>query len=148
MDRLSTKARSRLMASVRRKDTKPEMLLRRALHKLGYRYRINQRSLPGSPDLVFAKRRVVIFVHGCFWHDHSGCRFATKPKSQAAFWADKFRANKERDSRAYMALKSTGWKTLVVWECALKGASLGKTILKADRWLKRPSPAYLELSSS
>ena len=144
MDHLEPSARSRLMAGVRQRDTKPELILRSALHRLGYRYRVNQRRLPGSPDLVFAGRRAVIFVHGCFWHDHSGCKFATKPKSQVEFWSEKFRANKERDQRNYAALKADGWKTLVVWECSLKGVNLSKTIEQTAEWLIRPT-TYREL---
>lgn len=144
MDHLEPNARSRLMAAVRQRDTKPELTLRKALHRLGYRYRVNQRRLPGSPDLVFAGRQAVIFVHGCFWHDHAGCKFSTKPKSQVEFWAEKFRTNKARDRRNYATLKADGWKTLVIWECALKAPSFNKTIERTAAWLEHPT-VYREL---
>jgi len=144
MDRLDAQARSRLMAAVKQRDTKPEMQLRRALHRIGFRYRVNQRHLPGSPDLVFKRRRAVIFVNGCFWHDHEGCKYATKPKSQIEFWAGKFAANRARDRRNYAMLKAEGWKTLVVWECALKGHCFPKTVERATAWLARPT-SYREL---
>ena len=103
------------MARVKQRNTKPELLLRRALHRLGFRYRVNDRRLPGSPDLVFPSRRAVIFVNGCFWHDHAGCRFATKPRTRVKFWREKFRENKKRDRRNYAALNDEGWRVLIVW---------------------------------
>jgi len=127
------------MAAVKQRGTRPEMLLRRALHRFGFRYRVNQRRLPGSPDLVFKRRRAVIFVNGCFWHDHEGCKYATKPKSQIEFWVGKFAANRARDRRNYAMLKAEGWKTLVVWECALKGPSFSKTVERVAVWLERPT---------
>jgi DNA mismatch endonuclease (patch repair protein) len=136
MDRLDKEARSRLMAAVKQRDTKPEMLLRHALHRLGYRYRVNQRTLSGSPDLVFRSRRAVIFVNGCFWHDHEGCKYATKPKSRIEFWTEKLRTNRERDRRNYAALRAEGWRLLVVWECALKGTKLAETVTKVAEWLE------------
>jgi len=123
------------MGRVRQRDTKPELLLRRALHRLGFRYRVNQRSLPGSPDLVFRSRKAVVFVNGCFWHDHTGCRFATKPQARAEFWEEKFKANRARDQRNYAALEVDGWRTLIVWECSLKGPKLGMTIKRVAKWL-------------
>src|SRR4051812_42921821 len=103
------------MAPVRQRDTKPDLSVRRGLHTLGYRYRVSVRDLPGSPDLVFPSRRAVIFVHGCFWHDHRGCRFATKPRTRIAFWQDKFAGNRRRDRKNYGLLKEKGWRVLVVW---------------------------------
>lgn len=108
------------MASVGQRDTGPEMRLRRALHRLGLRYRLHDRKLPGSPDLVFPRFRSAVFVHGCFWHVHKGCKFATEPESRKDFWREKFEANQKRDRKNYDSLLATGWRVLVVWECAIK----------------------------
>ena len=120
MDKVDKETRSKIMSKVGQKATGPEMKLRRALHKLGFRYRVNVRKLPGSPDLVFPKYKAVIFVHGCFWHRHEGCKYATTPKSRIEFWEAKFKANVERDRRNVEALLNDGWRVMVVWECALK----------------------------
>lgn len=139
MDTVDRKTRSRIMASVGQRDTGPEMCLRRILHRHGLRYRLHDRSLPGSPDLVFPRFQSVVFVHGCFWHVHEGCKFATRPSSRKEFWKEKFDANQKRDRRNYDALAASGWRVLVVWECAIKGRKeneldkLGKTVA---RWLK------------
>lgn len=113
--------RSRMMAGIRGKDTRPEMVVRRALHARGFRYRLNVRSLPGAPDLVFPKRRAVIFIHGCYWHRHEGCRYATTPATNTEFWASKFAGNVARDARNVRDLRSAGWRVGIIWECALKG---------------------------
>lgn len=119
-DTMSRKERSRRMALVRSADTKPEMLVRRLIHGMGYRYRLHRRGLPGTPDLVFVSRRAVVFVHGCFWHRHAGCPLARLPKSRTDFWTPKLEANRERDDRNVVALESQGWRVLTVWECELK----------------------------
>ena len=111
-----------MMAGIRGKDTIPEMLVRRAAHALGYRFRLNRRDLPGSPDLVFPRLRKVIFVHGCYWHRHPGCRLAYEPKSNQEFWHAKFQANRTRDQRALSNIVSAGWDPLVVWECETRDA--------------------------
>lgn len=108
------------MASVGQRDTGPEMRLRCILHRHGLRYRLHDRSLLGSPDLVFPRFGSVVFVHGCFWHVHDGCKLATKPSSRKEFWKEKFEANRKRDRRNYDALAASGWRVLVVWECAIK----------------------------
>jgi DNA mismatch endonuclease, patch repair protein len=108
------------MALVRSRDTKPEMRVRRALHAAGLRYRLHDRRLPGSPDLVFPSRRVALFVHGCFWHRHAGCSAARLPKSRLEFWEPKLEGNVSRDQRQREALEATGWTVLVVWECETK----------------------------
>lgn len=105
------------MARIGGRDTKPEMVVRRILHGLGYRYRLHARDLPGRPDIVFRGRRKVIFVHGCFWHQHEGCKDANVPKTRTAFWQAKFKGNRERDRASLQALCREGWGTLVVWEC-------------------------------
>jgi DNA mismatch endonuclease Vsr len=112
--------RRALMQRVRRRDTAPEMGVRRLLHRLGYRYRLHRRDLPGSPDIVFPARRKVLFVHGCFWHRHPGCRLATFPKTRREFWGEKFTQNVERDRRKVEELRSAGWAVCVVWQCELE----------------------------
>lgn len=122
MDTVSRGTRSRIMASVRQRDTGPEILLRSALHKSGLRYRVHVKELPGTPDLVFPSFRAVIFVHGCYWHDH-GCYKSTRPKSHREFWDAKFHANRTRDQRNINRLRDYLWRVMVIWECALLGKS-------------------------
>lgn len=109
--------RSALMRRVRGKDTAPERAVRQVAHSLGYRFRLHRRALPGTPDLTFPGLRKVIFVHGCFWHQHPGCRRATTPKARVAYWREKFQRNRERDLRNVASLQALGWDVLVVWEC-------------------------------
>lgn len=113
-------ARSALMRSVRVRDTGAELAVRRLLHGDGYRYRLHAGDLPGKPDIVFRQRRKVIFVHGCFWHRHNGCRRASMPKTRVEFWSEKFDRNRRRDNQVQRALTDMGWKFLVVWECQVK----------------------------
>ena len=123
--------RSALMSRVKAKDTKPELSVRRLAHGLGYRYRLHRRDLPGSPDLVFPGRRKALFVHGCFWHRHQGCRKTTMPKTRAKFWQRKFDDNVRRDERVIAALRDLGWDVLVVWECeTLDEDLLRRTLLE------------------
>lgn len=128
-DHVTPERRSFIMSSVRSKDTKQELLVRRALHKLGYRYRVHRRDLPGSPDLVFPSRKKVIFVHGCFWHGH-GCQWGRLPKSKLDYWKPKIEANRERDKRNLTALREAGWSVNVVWQCELRNmeATLNRII--------------------
>ena len=119
MDIVNTATRSRMMAGIRSKDTRPEMLVRRFLHANGFRYRLHVPTLPGRPDIVLARYRIALFVHGCFWHQHSGCRFATIPASNTDRWLEKFAANKTRDEKNIEALVKLGWQVIVVWECGL-----------------------------
>jgi len=112
-----TPFRSSLMKKVRQRDTRPEIVVRRTAHTLGYRFRLHRRDLPGSPDLVFPRHTVAVFVHGCFWHRHPGCRYASTPKNNSEFWNDKFRRNVERDARKESELRDLGWRVLVIWEC-------------------------------
>jgi DNA mismatch endonuclease (patch repair protein) len=137
MDTVDPQTRSKIMASVGQKDTGAELLLRRALHKIGLRYRLHDRSLPGSPDLVFPCFRAVVFVHGCYWHSH-GCYKSTVPKSRRIFWTDKFTANRSRDAKNVNLLLDDRWRVLTVWECALKGktAQPSSAVVKAVKsWL-------------
>lgn len=117
-DRVS-EVRSRNMAAIKGKDTKPEMLVRRALHRAGFRYRLHVRELPGRPDIVLPKYRLVIFVHGCFWHHHR-CPAFVWPKTRAAFWREKIEGNAKRDRKVRAALRASGWTPIVVWECELE----------------------------
>ncbi|MBN9092744.1 very short patch repair endonuclease [Pandoraea pnomenusa] len=119
MDTLTPAERSARMALVRAKDTKPELLVRRLVHGMGYRYRLHRRDLPGTPDLVFLGRSKVIFIHGCFWHRHARCALARLPKSRGDFWLPKLTANAERDARNVRALRRLGWSVLTIWECQL-----------------------------
>ena len=119
-DIVDAQTRSRLMAGIRGKDTKPELALRRALHRRGYRYRLHNPKLPGKPDIVFTSRRAVIMVHGCFWHAHN-CDLFRWPSTRELFWRNKINRNRDRDSEVQRALEALGWRIMVVWECALKG---------------------------
>jgi DNA mismatch endonuclease, patch repair protein len=117
MDRVSVEQRSRNMARIRSGNTRPEMVVRKLLHGMGYRYRLHVSLLPGTPDLVFPSRRCILLVHGCYWHRHRGCRFAFTPKSHTDFWMQKFEKNVDRDSRVIEQLRENGWRVLVVWGC-------------------------------
>jgi DNA mismatch endonuclease, patch repair protein len=116
-DIVTPEKRSAMMAAVRGKNTKPELIVRQLVHRAGYRFRLHRRDLPGAPDLVLPSRRVAIFVHGCFWHGHSGCRYATVPKTRREFWLAKVKANRLRDARAKRALQKSDWRVIVIWEC-------------------------------
>ena len=120
MDKISKEHRSWNMSQIKGKDTKPEKIVRSLLHRLGFRFRIHQKNLPGKPDVVLSKYNTVIFVHGCFWHRHEGCIDATFPKTRTEFWHNKFEKTKERDLSHQEALKQLGWKIIVIWECELK----------------------------
>jgi DNA mismatch endonuclease (patch repair protein) len=117
MDRLSKKHRSWNMSRIRDRDTAPEKTVRSMLHRLGYRFRLRRKDLPGRPDIVLPRFRAVIFVHGCFWHRHRGCKFAYMPKSRVEFWGKKFAGNVERDKQTGQSLRKMGWRVMVVWEC-------------------------------
>ena len=108
------------MSRIRGRDTKPELLVRRIAHGLGFRFRLHRRDLPGCPDIVFPKYRAVIQVHGCFWHRHPNCRFASTPKTRVEYWTKKFEGNVQRDRRNQRALTDLGWRTMVIWECETK----------------------------
>jgi DNA mismatch endonuclease (patch repair protein) len=109
-----------MMAGIRGKNTRPELVLRQALHARGFRFRLHPKNLPGRPDLVLAKYRAVVFVHGCFWHRHEGCRYATTPSTRPEFWKAKFEANVRRDRAVQTTLMDAGWRVAKVWECTLR----------------------------
>lgn len=121
-DTLTPAQRSERMSRIRDVNTRPEMIVRRLIHKMGFRFRLHRKDLPGRPDLVFPRLHKVVFVHGCFWHRHSdpACRLARLPKSRLEFWLPKLEANQARDARNQMALTEAGWQVLVVWECELR----------------------------
>lgn len=128
-DTRTPEQRRRIMQSVKGKDTKPEQTVRHLLHRLGYRYRLHSKSLPGHPDLVFSKRKKVIFVHGCFWHGH-GCRIGKLPKSRLDYWEPKIRSNQERDERTRRQIEAMGWKVMEVWQCQLSDSRFLETQLR------------------
>ena len=115
-----SKERSKNMAAIKSKNTNPEIKVRKLLHSLGYRFRLHKKELPGSPDIVLKKYKTVVFVHGCFWHRHKECKYATNPKTREEFWNKKFLSNIERDIKVRERIKAAGWKSIVVWECELK----------------------------
>lgn len=121
MDKISSEERSENMRRIRSKDTKPEMLVRRMVYKLGYRYRLHAK-LPGRPDLVFSKKKKLIFIHGCFWHQHDdrNCKISRVPKSKIDYWLPKLEKNKKRDADNQIRLKELGWDFMIVWECQLR----------------------------
>ncbi|MGJ3232909.1 MAG: very short patch repair endonuclease [Oceanicaulis sp.] len=119
-DVFSPEERSRVMARVKGKDTRPELTVRRLAHALGYRFRLHRKDLPGTPDLAFPGRKKAIFVHGCFWHGHDCARGSRKPKTRAEYWAAKIARNKRRDEEARLGLAQRGWDSLTLWECELK----------------------------
>ena len=151
-DIVDSKRRSELMAAIRTRDTAPELAVRRIAHRMGLRYRLHRKDLPGRPDLVFPRHRLVVFVHGCFWHRHEGCRYASTPKSRIVFWTEKFAANVARDARQQAALKALGWRVLVIWACEtghraaverrLAAETLGKG--SASKRMSTPSVAVVE----
>lgn len=112
--------RSEIMSRIRGRDTTPELVVRRIAHRLGFRFRLHRKDLPGSPDIVFPRYRAIIMVHGCFWHRHPGCKYAYTPKTRVHFWRKKFEGNVVRDRRNALMLSELGWRTMVIWECETK----------------------------
>jgi len=133
-DSVSQERRSAIMRAVRSRHTGPELAIRKELHRMGLRFRLHRSDLPGKPDLVLAKWRTAVFVNGCFWHQHSGCRRATLPRTNAAFWRAKLGRNLLRDQQNYKSLSRSGWNVLVVWECEIKA---GKSSLLLERYFRR-----------
>jgi DNA mismatch endonuclease (patch repair protein) len=134
MDNLTVAQRRFTMSRVRGSGTGPEMTVRKALHRLGYRYVLHDKRLPGVPDLVFPSREKIIFVHGCFWHQHENCRYGNPPSTRVDFWLPKLAANRARDKSNLAKLRRLGWKVMVVWECELK--TLPKTIARMVKFLE------------
>ena len=132
-DVFTPEQRSAVMARVKGRNTGPELAVRRLLWRAGFRYRLHRRDLPGSPDLAFIGRKLAVFVHGCFWHRHAGCRAASIPATRAEFWAEKFAANVARDARVQAALRAAGWTVHVVWECETRRGGWEAALLAALR---------------
>jgi DNA mismatch endonuclease (patch repair protein) len=130
------------MSGIRSRNTKPEILLRTALHRAGFRYRLDDRRLLGRPDLVFPKYRAVLLVHGCFWHRHEGCPKATTPSTNAEFWRTKFERNQLRDQAVRRELLALGWRVAIVWECGIKRAGLTELTSAIDQWLSGPESEF------
>ena len=131
VDRITKERRSWNMSRIRSGNTRPELVVRSLLHRLGFRFRLHRRDLPGSPDIVMPRYGVVVLVHGCFWHRHDGCRFAYMPRSRIEFWKDKFNRNVARDQEVQERLKSLGWRVIVVWECETQDVvGLSRRLLK------------------
>ena len=143
-DVVSKAVRSRIMSRIRGKNTEPELRVRRTVLRMGYRIRLHSANLPGRPDIVLNRHRIAIFVHGCFWHRHQGCRFATRPATRRAFWMAKFRQNMARDQRIAGQLRRSGWSVSTIWECVARDearlrSSLKGRISRARRLKKSPS---------
>lgn len=145
-DIVSPESRSRMMSGIRGKNSKPELMVRRALFASGYRYRLHQSALPGSPDIVMSGRKIAIFVHGCFWHLHEGCRYAKLPATRPDFWKTKLHGNVERDCLSTVKLQLMGWRVLWVWECATRNADTAEQLQdKMALWI-RGSSTFEEIS--
>ncbi len=120
MDTVPADKRSEIMRRIKSKDTKPEIIVRRLVHSLGFRYRLHSKKLPGNPDIVFPKTRKVIFVHGCFWHQHDGCKSSHIPKTRQEYWVPKLAQTVRRDRESQLKLRELGWDILVIWECGIR----------------------------
>ncbi|HUS47978.1 MAG TPA: very short patch repair endonuclease [Phycisphaerae bacterium] len=136
MDVLTSAQRSRCMSAIRNKDTKPELIVRRLVHSLGYRYRLHRKDLPGRPDLTFPARRKVIFVHGCFWHRHRCRKGRSLPATRVGFWQAKLDSNKHRDADTRQKLRRVGWQVLVVWECQTAAEKLERLAKRISQFLE------------
>jgi DNA mismatch endonuclease, patch repair protein len=141
-DIVDSKTRSRMMAGIKAKNTRPELLVRKFMYSKGYRYRLHDKTMPGCPDIVLRKYHLAIFVHGCFWHRHKGCRYATSPAQNREEWKIKFNQNIARDRRQIKQLIILGWRVLVIWECALKSPSADLAWLQ--KYLNSDLQSYLE----
>ncbi len=141
-DRMTAEQRRRCMSSIHSKDTVPELTLRKALFRDGFRYRVGVKSLPGTPDIVLAQYRTAVFVNGCFWHGHKGCKSYSIPSSNREYWEEKIRRNRERDLRVAAMLESIGWNVLTVWECELKRDRLDETVRCVEDKLRANRSAW------
>ncbi len=138
MDTVSPEKRSWVMSRVKGRNTEPERRVRSLLHRLGFRFRIQRKDLPGTPDVVLPKYKTVLFVHGCFWHRHAGCKRATTPANNAEYWQKKFARNLARDARVEQELKESGWRVIVVWECELRDMDALAVSLSRRIWGEEP----------
>lgn len=140
-DVVDAATRSRMMSGIRGRDTRPEMVVRRALFAAGFRFRLHRRDLPGAPDIALPGRKIAVFVHGCFWHRHSGCRLSKLPATRAEFWKAKLEGNVERDARVVKALQAMGWRVLIVWECAIRDRETPSVLPeRLASWIRSDDP--------
>jgi DNA mismatch endonuclease (patch repair protein) len=136
-DIFSKQKRSQIMSRISGKNTKPEIIIRKLAHSLGYRFRLHKKDLPGKPDIVFPKYKKVIFVNGCFWHSHKNCKRSKLPTTNKKFWKDKIDGNKRKDRSNYIGLKKLGWAYLVIWQCEIKVGNADKLKIKIDKFLQQ-----------
>lgn len=141
-DNRTPEQRHRNMAAIHSASTKPELKLRNALWRLGFRYRVNDKRLPGKPDIVLPKYHTIIFVHGCFWHGHKDCKYYTIPKTNSDYWKSKVARNQERDQEEWRQLEAKGWSVIIVWECQLKKAALEDTIIRVEAEIRLNGENY------
>ena len=134
-DVVDTRTRSRMMAGIRTKNTRPELVVRKGLFKMGLRFRLHRNDLPGAPDVVLPKKRIAVLVHGCFWHSHTNCKLVKSPKTNPDFWRLKLAKNVSRDRRSTAELIAAGWRVLVVWECATRGSAVGDLTSAMPDWI-------------
>ena len=146
-DTVTPAQRHYTMSQIHSSSTKPELKLRRALWRLGFRYRVNSKRLPGKPDIVLPKYRTVIFLHGCFWHGHKDCKYYTTPKTNTEFWTAKVARNQERDQEVWRQLEAKGWFVIIVWECQLKKAVLDETIARVEAEIRQNGDTYQRLQA-
>ena len=144
-DNLTPPQRHLNMSRIHSSDTRPEVTLRHAIWHRGFRFRMNDKRLPGKPDIVFPKYHIAIFIHGCFWHGHKGCKYYTIPNTNTDFWTAKVARNQERDQRVWRELEAAGWSVLIVWECELKKASLNCTVDRVEAEIKAAGEKYQQL---
>jgi len=140
---MTPEQRFKCMSHNRAKNTGPELKLRLSLWHLGFRYRVNEKRLPGKPDIVLPKYRTVVFIHGCFWHGHKGCKYYTVPKTNTEFWTAKVARNQERDQEVWRQLEAKGWSVIIVWECELKKAAFEETVGRVHDEILRNGELYL-----
>ncbi len=141
---INPETRSRMMAAVRSFNTQPEMQVRSALHRLGFRFRLHNKKLPGTPDLVLRKYKAVVFINGCFWHQHFNCKYSHIPQTRREFWQNKFTRNVIRDQKVLYQLKIMGWRAAIIWECGLIKRTQDETVRRLATWLRRGGE-YLEM---
>jgi DNA mismatch endonuclease (patch repair protein) len=150
MDIVTSEKRSKMMSGIRSRNTKPEMLIRKGLFHLGYRYRINDKKVFGKPDMVLKKHNAAVFIHGCFWHGHIGCGNFKMPSTNKQFWEDKIDTNRKRDAKVLNRLRAEGWRICIIWECSVRGKEqlllIDKTIETVSRWLLSDA-VWLEIAS-
>ena len=144
-DRLNPQQRRRCMQSIRSRNTKPELLVRRFLFSRGFRFRLNVKKLPGSPDIVLKKYRTAIFINGCFWHGHEECKYFVLPKTNTAFWQEKINRNRERDLKRRIELRDLGWHTITLWECQLKPKTINQTLHGLETALNKSLFCFVHL---